>query len=160
MRYILSVILGVFVTLALSIPLQQLMRLRNAEALTLRAKNLPHAGKVSGVVLVEIPPLSGVSSDPKEPRIKFIPQYPAEAAAKQIEGYVTVGFRVAADGSVEDLRVIESQPPQIFDQAARRAVSRWNFGPAQGEETRSDEQRLRLNFNLKKTLAVLETASK
>lgn len=163
MRYILSVIFGVFVTLALSIPLHQLMRLKEAEAITLRARNagLSSMGsKPASALIVDVPPLSTASSDRREPRIKFLPQYPSEAAARQIEGYVTLGFKIQPDGSVTDLRIIESKPPQVFDQAARRAVSRWNFGPALEDENRSEEQRLRLNFSLRRNMAGLETVDR
>ena len=94
-------------------------------------------------------------TDVKEPKIKFLPQYPAEAAAARIEGYVTLSFQVAENGSVQDLRVIESQPPYVFDKAARRAVSRWNFGP-QESPGNNGEQKLRLVFNLKKTTGEIQ----
>ncbi len=154
MRYLLSAILGVIFTLGLSIPLQQLMRMKEAEALSLRAQTGILNARGSNVMNVNVPPLKGVSSNPKEPRIKFLPQYPSDAAAKQIEGFVTLSFKVNKDGTVEDLRVIESQPASVFDQAARRAVSRWNFGSTIPEG--QGQQRLRLNFNLKKNLASLE----
>ena len=57
------------------------------------------------------------------------PQYPYQAARRGIEGWVKVAFRVTAKGTVEDVRVLESEPPGVFDQAALDAVSRWRFKP-------------------------------
>jgi outer membrane biosynthesis protein TonB len=52
----------------------------------------------------------------------------------------------------------------VFDKAAKRAVSRWNFRPAPaGKDVASadkdNEQKLRLNFNLKKALASEDSSS-
>lgn len=57
------------------------------------------------------------------------PQYPYKAAQRGIEGWVRVAFDVTETGSVENVDVIESDPPGVFDKAARRAVSRWRFKP-------------------------------
>ena len=57
------------------------------------------------------------------------PQYPYKAAQRGIEGWVRVAFDVTASGSVENVEVIESDPPGVFDKAASRAVSRWRFKP-------------------------------
>jgi protein TonB len=114
-------------------------------------------------LLIDVPPLAG-GTDPKEPRIKFMPQYPNEAAEMQLEGFVVLSFNIGPDGSVQNLKVVESEPPMVFDKAAKRAVSRWNFRPAPaGKDVASadkdNEQKLRLNFNLKKALASEDSSS-
>ena len=57
------------------------------------------------------------------------PQYPYQAARRSIEGWVRVSFRVTESGAVEDVVVIESDPPGVFEQAAIKAVYRWRFKP-------------------------------
>ena len=57
------------------------------------------------------------------------PEYPFKAARRGIEGWVRVAFDVTETGDVENVEVIESDPPGVFDIAASRAVSRWRFKP-------------------------------
>lgn len=167
MKYLISGIFGFFLTLALSLPFQNVLRPKEAKAFAAAVKNRID-GKNSGVsvaaaaaaltdknVEMDIKVQSMVRLEDKkdEPRIKFFPQYPAEAAAQKIEGYVTLTFRVSKDGSVQNLKVTESSPPQIFDEAALAAVSKWSFASDSKEKT-PDRQKLRLNFNLGRTVAV------
>ncbi|HHJ15200.1 MAG TPA: energy transducer TonB [Gammaproteobacteria bacterium] len=57
------------------------------------------------------------------------PRYPYQAERRGIEGWVRVTFRITETGTVEDVKVLESDPPGIFDQAAVNAVYRWRFKP-------------------------------
>ena len=57
------------------------------------------------------------------------PEYPYKAARRGIEGWVRVAFDVNESGNVENVEVVESDPPGVFDIAATRAVSRWRFKP-------------------------------
>lgn len=57
------------------------------------------------------------------------PEYPYKATRRGIEGWVRVAFDVTETGDVENVEVIESDPPGVFDIAASRAVSRWRFKP-------------------------------
>ncbi len=63
------------------------------------------------------------------PLAQMPPDYPHTARRRQIEGWVKVEFIVDEQGRVEDVRVIDSRPKNIFDSAARRAISRWRFKP-------------------------------
>ena len=56
--------------------------------------------------------------------------YPVEAKDKKVEGYVRVAYDVSADGSVTNVRVVDSDPPGVFDEAAVAAVRGWRFHPA------------------------------
>lgn len=58
------------------------------------------------------------------------PKYPADAAANRITGKVMLLIDVAADGSVADARVEESEPDGVFDQVTLDAVKQWKFEPA------------------------------
>jgi TonB family protein len=157
MRYVVSGLVGFVVTLVISLPVQHLMQIKEARASSLGSIKFKARAnsRAATELLVDVPPLVG-GTDPKEPRIKFMPQYPAEAAEMQLEGFVVLSFNVGSDGSVQNLKIVESMPPTVFDRAAKRAVSRWNFRPAVAGKDASpvdNEQKLRLNFNLKKALA-------
>jgi periplasmic protein TonB len=56
--------------------------------------------------------------------------YPEEAYRQKIEGVVRVEYDVTVDGTVENARVVESNPPGVFDAAALDAVRKWRFHPA------------------------------
>ncbi len=55
------------------------------------------------------------------------PQYPAQALAAGVSGKVDLDFRIAADGSVRDIRVRHAQPAGVFEQAAIAALKHWRF---------------------------------
>jgi len=57
-------------------------------------------------------------------------EYPAEAAKNGIKGYVIINILIAKDGSVELAKILESEPSDIFDNAALNAVRSWRFSPA------------------------------
>lgn len=57
------------------------------------------------------------------------PRYPDKAARRGIEGWVRVAFDVTANGRVDNVVVIESDPPGVFDNEAVQAVYRWRFKP-------------------------------
>jgi len=61
--------------------------------------------------------------------------YPPGARSKGITGHVTLSLQVDARGQVTDVRIDDSQPAGVFDDAAQRAVRQWRFQPAtyQGE---------------------------
>jgi protein TonB len=63
------------------------------------------------------------------PLVRIQPQYPRSAAMNFVEGYVTIEFTIDETGAVRDPRVIDSNPPRIFDRAALRAIVRWKFKP-------------------------------
>jgi protein TonB len=63
------------------------------------------------------------------PIVKVAPQYPRRALQKGIEGHVTVEFTVTALGTVIDPRVIDSNPPNVFNRAAMNAVKKFKYKP-------------------------------
>jgi len=62
--------------------------------------------------------------------VRIPPTYPMEARRQKIEGWVRMEFTVQEDGTVADVKVKESKPSSIFDQAAVNAISQWKFRPA------------------------------
>jgi protein TonB len=63
------------------------------------------------------------------PIVKVAPQYPRRAAQKGIEGYVVLEFTVSKLGTVVDPRVIEADPPNIFNRAAINAAKKFKYKP-------------------------------
>ncbi len=57
------------------------------------------------------------------------PRYPAAAARSRQSGEVQVEFTVGTDGSVTSARVVDANPPRIFDRDALAAVKKWTFQP-------------------------------
>ena len=61
---------------------------------------------------------------------RFItPPYPQFAEEQGLEGHVVVRFAISERGVVEDIEIIESNPPTVFDEEAIRAASRLRFEP-------------------------------
>lgn len=71
---------------------------------------------------------SGVDSE-VVPLNEVLPEYPDQARRRGIEGHVKLVFTITAQGRVENIRVVESSPANIFDRSARRAAARWRFAP-------------------------------
>ena len=63
------------------------------------------------------------------PIVRIEPQFPREALLKGIGGWVELEFTIEPDGSVSDPKIIDSQPPRIFDRNALRAIYKWKFKP-------------------------------
>ena len=55
------------------------------------------------------------------------PVYPEAARAQGIEGWVRLRYDITIDGRVENLKVLESSPPGVFDAAALAAVAQWRY---------------------------------
>ena len=63
-------------------------------------------------------------------RTRYVaPKYPRAAQRRNQSGWVDVIFTVSMDGSVKDLEVRNSEPQDVFDTAALRAVEKWEFDP-------------------------------
>ncbi|QGZ32558.1 energy transducer TonB [Stutzerimonas stutzeri] len=57
------------------------------------------------------------------------PEYPYRARQRGIEGHIKLAFTITAAGKVENIRVLEASPANVFDREARRAAARWRFAP-------------------------------
>lgn len=63
------------------------------------------------------------------PLVRVRPMYPREAAMTGTEGWVKVEFTITEAGTVKDPRVIDADPPRIFNREAIRAILKWKFKP-------------------------------
>lgn len=70
----------------------------------------------------------------KPPQLRFRPNvdtfYPQEASRRNLGGRSVVEVEVGIDGQPRSLRILESRPPRVFDEAARAAVSQMRWRPA------------------------------
>jgi len=57
------------------------------------------------------------------------PIYPREAQLRGLSGWVRLSFTVTAAGTTRDVRVLSSDPPGVFDQAALDAAQRFVYLP-------------------------------
>ena len=63
------------------------------------------------------------------PIVRIDPQWPRQALEEGTEGFVRVEVLIGMDGATKDVRVLESEPGQLFVCNALRAVRRWKFKP-------------------------------
>lgn len=67
--------------------------------------------------------------DPPRATRRVPPAYPPAARKRGVTGFVTFDLTIGADGRVEHARIKASEPPGIFDEAARAVIERWAFSP-------------------------------
>jgi periplasmic protein TonB len=72
------------------------------------------------------------ASDSTEPQVlqRVAAKYPPIAGRQRLEGWVQVELTVGTDGNVSNARVLQSEPPEVFDKAALEAARKWKFKPA------------------------------
>ena len=76
--------------------------------------------------------------------------YPPRARAKGVEGYVIFSLLIGITGEIEQLKIIESYPEGVFDEAATQGINQWQFEPAmyQGQAVRAwAKQRIRFDLS-------------
>ncbi|MEJ8568421.1 energy transducer TonB [Elongatibacter sediminis] len=75
--------------------------------------------------------------------------YPPRARANGVEGYVVFSLLIGLTGEIEQVRIVESYPQGVFDEAAMAGINQWRFEPAlyQGKAVRS-WARQRVRFDL------------
>jgi periplasmic protein TonB len=96
----------------------------------------------SGPQSIDLPPImmSGVTvsremfsaadlDHPMTAVSRIPPVYPMNARRRNIEGWVSVRFVVDKDGRVEEVAILEEEPPGVFDRAVIDCVSAWRFNP-------------------------------
>lgn len=72
-------------------------------------------------------PAKASASAAPEPSQVVPARYPVDALRNGVTGRVDLDFRIAADGSVRDVRVLHAQPSGVFEQAAAAALRQWHF---------------------------------
>lgn len=87
--------------------------------------------------------------EPPRPVAQTPIPYPARAKAAGVTGYVVLSLLIGPTGQIEKVKVLESQPSGVFDDAAVAGVQAWRFQPAsyRGENVRV-WARQRVRFDL------------
>lgn len=116
---------------ALDLPLPSL-----SSAISLSAAPAPSlSGLAAAAAAPSAPPAEDGGGQPGGPESEVMPlndvrpEYPRYALQRGIEGHVKLAFTINRAGSVENLRVIEASPSNVFEREARRAAQRWRFAP-------------------------------
>lgn len=95
--------------------------------------------------------VAAAAPPPRMPKAKKRPppQYPADAERDGVEGAVVVEFGLTPEGRTRDLRVTESTPSKVFDEAALAAVRNWRFEAISADDAaRLPRTSVRLAFRL------------
>ena len=66
-----------------------------------------------------------------QPAQRSAMEYPKKARKMGVTGYVLMNLLVSKEGRVEKVKVLESEPAGVFDEAAISGVKSWEFKPAQ-----------------------------
>lgn len=84
------------------------------------------------------------------PMVRIEPQYPRKAAMEGTEGWVRLQFDITEMGTVDNVRILEANPPRVFDSSARQALLKWRYKPQMedGKPVRLNDQKVQLDFNL------------
>jgi len=78
-------------------------------------------------------------------------QYPTKALQTNVEGWVELGYTIAPDGSVTNVKVLNSTPPKVFDASASKAVSHLRYQPViQGGKAISVGTQVRIVYRVPK----------
>ena len=76
------------------------------------------------------------------------PAYPSAARRKGTEGWVRVSLAIDAAGRVTDAKVVDADPPKLFDRAALDAVRTWRYEPLDHGAAPSPRQTVKVRFQL------------
>jgi TonB family protein len=78
-------------------------------------------------------------------------QYPARALQDNVEGWVELTYTVGRDGSVTNVKTLDSTPPKVFDASASKAVNRLRYRPVmQGGKTIAVVTQVRIIYRIPK----------
>lgn len=68
--------------------------------------------------------------EPPRPRERTQIKIPERVRARGITGRIVARVLIGAEGRVEKIKIVESQPPGVFDEAVKEALSEWVFSAA------------------------------
>ncbi|OCG19739.1 TonB family protein [Gilliamella sp. App4-10] len=77
------------------------------------------------------------------------PEYPRRALDMRLEGYVVALFDVNSDGRVENIRIIEAKPNNIFNRSVINAMKTWKYKPIAAKDLK-----IKIIFNRNKSISL------
>lgn len=85
------------------------------------------------------------------PFYKVKPKYPKAALVSGVEGWILMKVDVNESGEVENVRVVDGDKRNMFQDEARRAVEKWKYRPfvnKDGKPYRKADHEVRVDFKL------------
>ncbi|BCX82524.1 periplasmic protein TonB [Methylomarinovum caldicuralii] len=117
------------------------------------ALDVPLSSRLQGSLLagIDVAKAGPKASGQVIPLVRIKPRYPMRARMRRIEGWVKLEFTITPEGTVTDVKVVESHPKGVFERAAIKAISLWKFKPliADGRPTAQRAVQV-LEFKLQK----------
>ena len=92
-----------------------------------------------------------VTSQEALPVTRVKPDYPASAEQDKTEGWVEMEADIDKHGRPENIRVLNSTPPDVFDSAAVAGFSQWQYCPAHTGVSYENPIRVSLAFTMRPT---------
>ena len=96
-----------------------------------------------------------VAADTKDttnvPYFRIKPKYPVEALRAGAEGFVDFKIDILEDGTVDNARVIGGEKRNMFEAAARQAITKWKFKPfldSTGKAVKKADVLQRIDFKM------------
>ncbi|WP_281645111.1 energy transducer TonB [Parendozoicomonas sp. Alg238-R29] len=132
-------------------PLNTLTPTFTVPAIAVDTTTIPDTGRFLAT-LPDLPALAPAAKPQVTPETDIVtlfsvpPEYPHIAKRRGIEGWVDIRFTITANGSVEDMEIIDAQPSGIFEKSALKALKHYKFKPREinGKKVaRKARQRLR-----------------
>jgi periplasmic protein TonB len=81
-----------------------------------------------------------------------VPVFPSDAVQAGVEGWVDVGFRITAEGTVSEAAAVASYPSgrfaAQFEKAAIAAIRQYRFEPRPLSEDAAQRMTVRMQFKL------------
>lgn len=135
---------------------------------TVQATMAPVQPVVVKELLADVPKVAPMASAGLKPAVMSAaeltpirmrqPIYPHAALIDGVEGKVVIEFGIAPDGSLRNVRAVQSAPAGVFDQAAVRAMQGWRY-PAPTASGTQQRYRQTMMFVLNSALARNPTSS-
>lgn len=83
----------------------------------------------------ELDPITVTPQNLPMPRVHYNPPYPMSARNRWEEGCVVLEYTVRTDGKTDDFKVLEANPPGVFEANVIMAVTKWQYDPQPYEQT-------------------------
>jgi len=99
----------------------------SAAPLPLRAGDIRE--RIAAVPAIAAPATEAIEVRSNLPRalVRVQPDYPVHEKIRGVTGKVDLQFDIDRDGSVSDVRVLQSSPENVFDRVAIAALKQWRF---------------------------------
>ena len=94
----------------------------------------------------------GMQDSEVSPLFRVQPIYPRKALLQNTEGFVVLQFDITETGQVDNIFVIQANPPQIFNLSAIQALRKWKYKAKieKGKPVRQKNLKVKIKFQITK----------